>query len=472
MTFSNSRNRHLAGNGVVHDPFRGRTPSIITPDQVRGMAGPRIITPGDVRPIAPPVGGPSANPSVCGNHPESRLSNGDLRLLERPEVFNLKNVAAEREVPDEVIRRVLRRSIETDPGDLVYVPRLGVIPRPPICQGHLIRSRPKIPRQRDRVEPYVPKWIDKIYLPDCVVRQERPNRDGSLKIRRQNGQTVEPCWDPNPGNRMDFKPTGWPWTAVGKVTMYAPDPNQPGKMMSLGSGTGTLVGPDLVLTAAHNLIGWHRGTDISVLFQPAYWEGHSLMEKLFYGASWVPEQRAPVDQNQYYNAWGTGWAAYLTQEEKNAGPGGGDWPAKNDFAVMKLDIPIGLLAGTFGVMTFESKWEGDDAYLWNFVGYGGGGPDDHGSLSGEHLTTDGFPPGGGYISFNDFDGDYMFYELESRSADVFKGDSGGGFWAWTQVGEDFRPYIVGVLSGYTHEPQLVEIAAGGLAMTDLVKQYS
>jgi hypothetical protein len=131
-----------------------------------------------------------------------------------------------------------------------------------------------------------------------------------------------------------------------------------------------------------------------------------------------------------------------------------------DFAVLRLQNPIGDGIGWFGSQIYDPAWNDDPR--WQLIGYPG-------ALAGGQR-----PSSQAGIAVLDVDSDGDAAELEHHG-DSTPGDSGGplfGFWGTWQTG--FAPAVIGVTSGFEKTSFLWwdwdedNIAAGGLAMVELI----
>jgi V8-like Glu-specific endopeptidase len=237
-----------------------------------------------------------------------------------------------------------------------------------------------------------PEWIDALPVPR--LRSEKASRS----MRRFNGRRTEPLWVYDSA-RFAFQDSSWPWGLVGRIF------NSDGF-----SGTGSLIGDRLVITAGH-MVPWASAAAGSwwMRFVPAYFNGTSL-----YGAgveSFVSDARG-------YDVHGS-----VT---------GYDW------AVLRLYEPLGSSLGYFGYNSYSSDW--NDAPVWSNIGYPG---------DIDNAEEPAFQQG---FTINDTDGDSNGgEELETENCDLFFGNSGGPSFAWWNNGTD--PRIVGVVSGQESEYQ-------------------
>jgi V8-like Glu-specific endopeptidase len=234
--------------------------------------------------------------------------------------------------------------------------------------------------ERLPVSGFRPDWADAMYVPRRVAVEQPP------PLRRFNKHPVTPLWVFGGDDRWQFRDPAWPWGLVGRIFTnrgYA--------------GTGTLVGDRIVITAGH-MVPW-GDSPWWMRFVPAYYDGASL-----HGAgveSYVSDARG-------YDVVGTGY----------------------DWAVLRLYEPLGVSLGYFGYNGYSDSW--NDRPDWSIIGYPG-------------AIANGMRPSfQGSITVNDTDSDSNGgEELESNTADLTAGDSGGPMFGWW--GGD--PRIVGVVSG-------------------------
>jgi V8-like Glu-specific endopeptidase len=228
---------------------------------------------------------------------------------------------------------------------------------------------------------YRPEWADALYTPRRSLVVD------PLPLRRFNGRRVRPLWVFGNDDRWQFRDASWPWGLVGRIF------NNQGY-----SGTGALVGNRLVVTAGH-MVPW-SSSSWWMRFVPAYYDGSSL-----HGAG----VESHVSHARGYD---TGSVA------------GYDW------AILRLYEPLGTSLGYYGYNGYSDSW--NDHPLWSIIGYPGA------------IANAQRPSFQGGITVGDTDGDSNGgEELESDTADITPGDSGGPMFAWW--GGD--PRIVGVVSG-------------------------
>jgi len=250
----------------------------------------------------------------------------------------------------------------------------------------LRREKPEVIfKETDQATPFSgfrPDWADALYVPRRTVG-EAPQ-----VMRRFSGRRVTPAWVFGNDNRWQFKDASWPWGLVGRVF------NSNGY-----SGTGALIGDRLMMTAGH-MVPWNQNS-WWMRFVPAYYDGTSL-----HGAgveSYVSDARG-------YDVQGN-----LT---------GYDW------AVCRLYNPLGSWLGYFGYNGYSDSWNNHS--YWSIIGYPG-------AIANAERPS--FQNG---ISVVDTDGDSNGgEELESESADITAGDSGGPMFGWWSG----DPRLVGVVAG-------------------------
>jgi V8-like Glu-specific endopeptidase len=232
-----------------------------------------------------------------------------------------------------------------------------------------------------------PNWSDQLYLPRELPRPVGP------PLQRLNGRRVRPLYIFGPDDRRTFMDASYPWHCVGKLY------NSDGFM-----GSAALVWGNVIVTAGH-MVPWNSISAGSwwMRFVPDYFNGKSLL--------------------------GTGVESYVSDVNGyKTGVAGYDW------AVGKLYTRLGDSLGYFGFNGYSNSWEGGN--YWTVVGY----PVD--VAGGEQ------PSWQGAISIHDDDGDSNGgRELESQTADINHGDSGGPIFAWWSG----DPRVIGVVSGEEEE---------------------
>jgi V8-like Glu-specific endopeptidase len=254
---------------------------------------------------------------------------------------------------------------------------------------------------------YRPDWIDHFYQPRTVPRRRHK------PMRRFDGNAIRPLWTFGDFDPRLYRDSSYPWGCIGLIE------NNEGM-----TGTGTLVGRNIVVTAGH-LVPWSSGDHGWMRFTPAnYLDTGSLFGKTV--ESYALEVRGYDNDDSV-----TGY----------------------DWAILKLDQPLGDLAGWMGYNSYSDNWE--DLNVWTIVGYPGGWG----------------PVWQGGISINDDDDDSNDgQELETEDADTEQGHSGGPLFAWW--GND--PRVVGVVSGEETEYKPIfaqrkdNVLASGPGFTNLI----
>ena len=259
-----------------------------------------------------------------------------------------------------------------------------------------------------------PTWATLSFNP----RPAPPRPRGYL--RRRNGTRVVPEFVYWPDERQTFLPNTWPWIGVGRVDVSVRYPAQT-SYQSLWSGTGTLVGKNVVLTASH-IVPWFAvalNWKFRMLFTPAYYDGASTLGAGVW--SWTETVKGYSDHEQ------------------------GD-----DMAVLKLKTPLGNSLGFFGFKTYNDDWE--DSPYWTLIGY----PGAFGGLRPTRQSN---------IVVIDDDSGGEGVELE-HTGDTTSGNSGGPLWGWW---ED-SPRVIGTHSGSEDNwDESNNVAAGGAALSKLIK---
>ncbi len=232
-----------------------------------------------------------------------------------------------------------------------------------------------------------PDWVDALPQPRLTLGK------ASQAMNRFDGTRVEPLWVYDSA-RFAFEDSSWPWGLVGRI--FTPE----------GSGTGTLIGDRLVITAGH-MVPWKSVAAGSwwMRFVPAYFNGSSLH--------------------------GVGVESYVSDARGyNTGDTGYDW------AILRLYEPLGASLGYFGYNSYSDDW--NDNPVWSNIGYPG---------DIDNAEEPAFQKG---FTINDTDGDDNGgEELETENCDLNHGNSGGPCFAWWNNGTD--PRIVGVVSAQETE---------------------
>jgi V8-like Glu-specific endopeptidase len=280
------------------------------------------------------------------------------------------------------------------------VGKLGVGPEDPQSQGSVR-----------------PNWATLSFFP----------RPGAARLprflRRRNGKRVVPEFVIGNDDRRIFYPNTWPWFCAGRIDVSCTYTFPWGEISSSWSGTGALVGKNVVLTASH-VVPWGAST-WTMKFMPGFY------------------------YNQNQTPLGSGVYSYT--EKARGYP---DHEQGDDMAVLKLYTPLGDSLGYFGYKTYNDDWEGG-AY-WTLIGYPG--------VVLGYATNGAFPTRQSGIVITDDDSDGAGVELE-HNGDATDGNSGGPLWAWW--GDS--PRVIGTHSGSEYGAQTNNVAAGGSALAELIK---
>lgn len=199
-----------------------------------------------------------------------------------------------------------------------------------------------------------------------------------------------------PGAPVEFADTGYPWSATGRVDV-------PG-----GWGSGVMVGPRHLLTAAH-IVPWV--IDAAGLSS----------------AGWVRFVPGAFDASEPFGS-ASAVAAYCLQP--TAPPSIDGVEERVDFAVCVLDRPIGLLTGWMGVRAYRDEW--DHLPSWSHVGY-----------RGRHATGT-RPSHQAGLALDGRADQADTHQAMLHEGDVHPGQSGGPFFGWW-AGEEC-PRVVAVQS--------------------------
>jgi V8-like Glu-specific endopeptidase len=279
-----------------------------------------------------------------------------------------------------------------------------------------IREQPE--KIRAAIDPKVdftghrPDWSHLFYIPRTLPRTS------AGRMRRFNGRFVDPAYVFGPDDRQVYQDQSYPWRCVGKVF------NNEGKV-----GSGALVWPNIMVTAGH-MVPW-SSSSWWMRFVPDYFDGQSLL-----GAG----VESNVSDVQGYNA------SYYS-----GSPTGYDW------AICKLYNPIGNALGYFGYNTYSSDWENWN--VWTVVGY------PLAVASGERPSWQ-----GGISILDDDEDSNDGQELESETADITGGNSGGPIFGWWSG----DPRVIGVVSGTESEYRFLQghqdnnIFASGSGVANLI----
>lgn len=220
------------------------------------------------------------------------------------------------------------------------------------------------------------------------------------------------------GANMDM----FPWSCIGRIVVYLD-----GK--SIKTGTGFMVGPNLLMTASH-VMPWEHDGKCSIVFTPGY---HPHYEPPF-GSTTVSD---------WYGVPHDGFWDIVFQSDAS------------DIVICRTNDPIGNICGWLGTKSFGNH----DKYFnhfYNSLGY----PD----------FANGYPTCEFLATIRDVDGDKNRRELETEN---FGGPGWSGGPLFSFIDNDWR--AVGVCHGFETEfvfgipPWNTNLVfAGGKWMVDLV----
>ncbi len=254
-----------------------------------------------------------------------------------------------------------------------------------------------------------PEWVDASFAPRLS-----PGRHYS-SLRRFNGRPVEPLEVFGGEDRVEFLDAAWPWGLVESIT------NSRGQ-----SGSAVLVGDRTIITAGH-VAPW-GDSPWWMQFTPAFYDGLSL-----HGAG--------------VTSYVSDYNGYDAQGEV----------AGYDYVVCRLYEPLGNWLGFMGYNGYSEDW--NDQTYWSIIGYPGA------------IAMGNRPSYQSGISVWDVDNESNGgRELESQTADLTPGNSGGPMFGWWSG----DPRVVGVVSGaesdysFPFSSERSNVMAGGPAMTDLI----
>jgi hypothetical protein len=263
---------------------------------------------------------------------------------------------------------------------------------------------------------YRPPWVGIDYYPKVIPRRRR----GFARYAAELSVHMPPV----PMTLMEAHEavsTFYPWRTIGKVFVG----NDPNFRNENGSGTGVLVGPNLMMTASH-MVPWDESSGFWWMrFAPGFREGEPN------GSSFVTRVRGIRNPESDFEASGY------------------------DYVICQLQQPMGEQLGWMGTQCFGDE----DAYTnarWISVGY----PGWFFNANRPAVEFD--------IDIDDIDNDDPGLELE-----ITDGQAGGDGWSggplWGVIDNDFR--VIGIRSG-TEKDGLDPrrgVFSGGRHMVDLVK---
>jgi V8-like Glu-specific endopeptidase len=190
----------------------------------------------------------------------------------------------------------------------------------------------------------------------------------------------------------------YPWSTVVHLEATFPD----GEV----TGTGVMVGPNDVLTAAHMVYsGELGGAATEVRVTPAYDPD----------ADEAPFGTVEASQSHFYDDFDPNNDSRALPGDDGPGRGG----TEHDIALLDLDVPLGNETGwMFLDPTFDSG-------VVNVTGYPG--------HYGRNMMND-----SGYVQ-----DDMVDWFINTSNLEIHPGNSGGPLWHY---GDDGQPYVVGVVS--------------------------
>ncbi len=255
-----------------------------------------------------------------------------------------------------------------------------------------------------------PQWVDSLPAPRLILGRS------AQRLQRFDGSHGEPLWVYD-NARHAFEDDSWPWGLVGRIF------NNRGE-----SGSGTLIGDRLVVTAGH-MVPW-GDSPWWMRFVSADFNVASL-----FGAG----VESDVSDAQGYNIS----AVFIGY----------------DYAILRLYEPLGPSLGYFGYNSYSDAW--NNLPIWSNIGY----PGDIDNAM-EPAFQQGFTIGADVGDGNGGD------ELETENCDLNHGNSGGPMFAWWNNGTD--PRVVGVVSSQLTNAQQPpfpspddNVFAGGNAFANL-----
>ena len=290
---------------------------------------------------------------------------------------------------------------------------------PPITGTKLKASRDsKKTRAKEKLglpelDGFLPDHLPLNPIPPKLKAAERiPKFTGKLPKRRSKDLHLATTVF-SPDDRYLFNDTSFPWCTIGRVDT------------ALGMASGVLIGPRHLLTVSH-VIQWLSGNSCGwVRYRPSYYNGN-----------------APFGE-----AWATRWYAY----KKVLGPTINRSEGRQDYVVLVLDRRIGDVCGWMGSKTYSDSWDG--ANYWRHIGYPG------------DLATGERPSYERDIALDGSFWDAASHQRIWHRGDVWRGQSGGPFFAWWS-GESW-PRVVAVQSG---ENSSENSASGGRRMVRLIQR--
>ena len=362
---------------------------------------------------------------------KTKQTHPKIRPLTREEVKRLKPRKAREAPPRDSVLTGKRRLYVASPAGRRFDPvasaarvgkrrgsdiwRVDVQLPPQSRETHLPLEMEKIPiarlrretRRRVELGGFCPPWADVTYR---LVGKKRP-RERAMFAK---GKRVRPLYVFDDRRRLVTNGS-YPWWSIGKVTS------------NRGTGTGTLVGSKIVLTAGH-MVPWDSA-DPWMKFAPAW-----NIPAVSFGE----------------------WDCVRAHGVSVGNPPSGSDEAANDVAIVQLETNLGDTLGFWGWNRYHDDW--DDVGYWTSVGYPEDWPD---QPVFEDADT---------VEDADSEGDGLLLETEASLA---HGNSGGPFCAWFSTPNGPDPRVIGVVSSQGNLDVFPQdhdnfLAAGKIA-SDLIK---
>lgn len=271
----------------------------------------------------------------------------------------------------------------------------------------------RTPWARTGSRSYRPRWADLDYLPRLLPYVSEREWLRAIAPR------LSPIVVPQHTLAQEALRFSYPWCTIGRILSGRYSTEADGH-----TGTGVMVGPNLVLTASH-LVPWTApNDDWWMSFTPAWHAQHPTPAP--FGWEYVERLRGHVYQS-------------------DGSPGG------LDYVICKLRKPLGNKTGWMGTLSYGDEDDYEER-SWISVGY--------------PSQASGVPQVDFDIDIKDIDGDGDGLELETLYAKAFGGGWSGGP-LWGMLGED--PYVIGIKSGWEVDgwDPARGVFAGGRHMVDL-----